>query len=376
MNAIPIVTGSRLDYSQREMSRNIFSSFVFLLCLFSAVTVHAEIAEDLSSASVYAYFDISDSNEDSSLSFAQFSQQIEEIGDGNYTVLSIDDMLGKEEQGTELPPNTVVITFDDPDADTYAKAIPYLVEKKIPFTIFISPGNTDAGEWDNLKSLNASNLVTIGLTSFSYGHLGAWSEQRITEDLNKAKSAYRDNMNAEPLYFAYPFGNYSSGFVNAIQKSGFKAAFGQNSGVVTKSLDKMKLPRFTMTDDYGDLERFRTTSNALPFPAKDIQPSTSYMTSFPNIGFTVDERIPLGDIKKISCFASGDTQPKINFLGSGRVEIRFDQPPVTDRLRINCTIPVAGELEEDEPRYRWLAFLLYFPVRAEETETDFSPAQP
>ena len=358
------------------MSRNVFSTIAFLLCLFSPLTAKAEILEDLSSASVYAYFNVSDTDEDSSLSYDQFSQQLEEIGDGNYTVLSIDDMLDKEAQGTELPPNTVVITFDDPDADTYARAIPLLLEKKIPFTIFISPGNTDTHEWDNLRSLKENSLVTIGLTSFSYARLGSWSEAKIVEDINRAKSMYRENMNAEAHYFAYPFGEYSNAFVTAVEKAGFRAAFGQNSGVVTKTLNKMKLPRFTMTDDYGDLERFRTTANALPFPVKELQPDTTYMTSFPSIGFTIDERIPAGEAAKTSCFASGSVQPKTTLLGSGRVEVRFTEEPVTDRLRINCTIAVPGELEEDEPRYRWLAFLLYFPVMTTESVTDISPVQP
>ncbi len=358
------------------MHRNIFYSLVFTLCFLHFTPAFSNVLEDSISASVYAYFNITDDDQDSSLSFDTFSQQIDEIGIGNYTVLSLTDLLAKESRGEELSPNTIAITFDEPDADTYAKAIPLLLSNKIPFTIFISPGNADDEEWDELNRLKKNPLVTIGLTSFSYGHLGSWDEAKITEDLNKAKSIYREHFSAEPLYFAYPLGEYSTPFVAAVTRMGFAAAFGQNSGVVTPSQDKMRLPRFTMTDDYGDLERFQTTSNALPFPVKDMQPDVSYVTSMPVIGFTVDDKIAPEDIKKTKCFASGTTQPETLNIGTNRIEVRFAETPVTDRLRINCTIPVPGEIADDEPSYRWLGFLLYFPVVAPQSDAELSPVQP
>ena len=347
-----------------------------LVFLGGAAPAFADILEDNASSSVYAYFNVTRDGEDSSISYDQFAQQVEEIGIGNYTVLSLSDLLTKEKSGESLPPNTIAITFEEPDEETYSKAIPLLIENKIPFTIFISPGNAEASEWDRLKNLQENALVTIGLTSFTYGHLGSWSEEKIVEDLNKAKAIYREQLDAEPLYFSYPLGEYSPQFVEAVRKMGFKAAFGQNSGVLTQSLDMMKLPRFTMTDEFGDLERFRTTSNALPLPVKDVQPDTSYMTSMPTIGFTIDDKISADDMKKTKCFASGATQPDTAYLGSGRIEVRFKESPITDRLRINCTITVPGELPDDDPRYRWLGFLLYFPVKAETSDMDLSPVQP
>ena len=357
------------------MGRNIFqlSLIIAFLCI-GAYPARADVLEDNSSSSVYAYFSITDSGDDSSLSYEKFSQQIEEIGLGNYTVLALPELLAKQKSGESLPPNTIALTFDEPDEETYSKAIPLLVQNKIPFTVFISPGLAEASEWETLKNLQENDFVTIGLSTFSYGHLGSWVEEKITADLNRAKSIYREQLGREPLYFAYPLGEYSFAFVNAVQKAGFHAAFGQNSGVITQSTDMMKLPRFTMTDDFGDLERFRTTSNAMPFPVKDITPDTSYMNAMPDIGFTISDQISSDDMKKTKCFSSGSIQPQTAFLCSGRVELRFPEIPVTERLRINCTIPVAGELPDDDPRYRWLGFLLYFPVKTE--AADFNPVQP
>ena len=357
------------------MHRNIFYLLVFWACFAGQNLAYADVPEDTASPAIYAYFNISDDNEDSSLSLDGFNEQLNEISIGNYTVLSLDDILAKEDKAEAFAPNTIAITFDEPNTDTYATAIPQLIESKIPFAIFISPGNANTDEWNTLKKLQKSNLVTIGLTSYSYVHQGSWTEAKQTEDMNRAKSIFREKLGQDPQYFAYPFGEYSPEFVNVVKKMGFKAAFGQNSGVVTLSQDRMKLPRFTMTDDYGDIERFRTTSSAMPLPVKDVQPDYSFVNSMPLIGFTIDSRIADADVKKISCFSSGDEQPKTTVLDNRRVEIRFSSPPETDRLRINCTIAVPGEFTDDDPRYRWLGFLLYFPVKAE-PEQDFNPAQP
>ncbi len=357
------------------MGHKIFHLLLLLAFLCTgAALAYADVLEDNSSPSVYAYFSITGNGDDSSLSYEKFSQQIEEIGLGNYTVLPLPDLLAKQKSGESLSPNTIALTFDEPDEETYSKAIPLLIKNNIPFTIFVSPGLADGNEWETLKNLQENDLVTIGLSSFKYGHLGSWSEEKITEDLNSAKAIYREKLGTEPLYFAYPLGEYSYQFVNAVQKAGFQAAFGQNSGVIIQSMDRMKLPRFTMTDEFGDLERFRTTSNAMPFPVKDIVPDTSYMTSMPDIGFTISDQISADDMKKTRCFSSGSIQPQTVFLGSGRIEVRFPETPVTDRLRINCTISVPGDLPDDDPRYRWLGFLLYFPVKTE--QADFSPVQP
>ena len=371
--SISIVSWNRLHYSRRIMWRKLFYFMFFLVCLINISAVQADILEDSSAATIYVYFNIANDDDDSSLSMDKFQKQVEEIGIGNYTAMSLSELLQKEDNGEAVPPTTIALTFDEPDTETYARAFPILIEQKIPFAIFISPGSTTEQEWSALQNLQQSGLVTIGLTSYSYEHNGSWNEEKLIADLNAAKSLYREKLNAEPLFFAYPFGEYSTIFVETVRKLGFKAAFGQNSGVLTHLTDRMKLPRFTMTDEFGDLDRFRMTSNAMPLPVKDLQPDISYLPSLPAIGFTIDEKMK-HDGSKTKCFASGDTQPDTIHLDSGRIEIRFKEMPVTDRLRINCTITVPGEFPEDEPRYRWLGYLMYFPVAASQVDT--SPVQP
>jgi peptidoglycan/xylan/chitin deacetylase (PgdA/CDA1 family) len=356
------------------MLRNLFYALLLLAGLSTAGEARAQIAEDVSSPSIYAYFNISDDGQDSSLSPDLFRQQLDEIALGNYTVLSLDTIFDNLDAGRNFLPNTVALTFDEPNAETYDTAFPLLVERRIPFTIFISPGNADEEEWQRLARLAASPFVTIGLTATRYARLGASRTDELTADLNAARSVYRERMGSEARYFAYPLGEYAKNFVELVSQQGFRAAFGQNSGVVTAAQDRYRLPRFTMTDEYGDLERFRTTSNAMPFPVEDLAPLDSYAATMPPIGFTLAERIAAEDLSRISCFASTEEQPKTAIIAPRRVELRFGNPPATDRLRINCTLPVAGEFDDDDPRYRWLGFLLYFPESG--AATGFSPAQP
>jgi peptidoglycan/xylan/chitin deacetylase (PgdA/CDA1 family) len=103
--------------------------------------------------------------------------------------------------------------------------------------------------------------------------------------------------------FAYPFGEYSLAYKQIVERQGFMAAFGQQSGVAYAGADMFALPRFSMTTPYGDIERFRMTAMALPLPAFDVSPPDPYIkNNNPEIGFTIDEGLK-NQVKAMSCFS-------------------------------------------------------------------------
>lgn len=344
--------------------------FVFLAfaaaCSFSASA--QVLTEDKTAAVVYTYFQISDiPNEDrSALSTVQFQSQIQEIEDGHYNVLSLDEIVPALSQDMSLPFPVVAFTFDGTDPSLFQTAFPLLQNRKLPFTVFVSPGKLDDATrsgvgvtWSDVKTLAKQKGVTIGVMPYSYGRMTAWNDERIRSELNKAKIRYREELGSEPAYFAYPYGIYTARVRGEVEKMGFKAAFGQQSGLVHRGADRLALPRFTMTDDFGDLDRFRLTSHALPLPVSDVEPKESIISENPPvIGFTVSPSIPASDVKKLVCFGSGIGKLKTEILGKNRVEIRFPQAFDDGRSRINCTLPTTAKPEQDVQSWRWLGFLL------------------
>ena len=114
-----------------------------------------------------------------------------------------------------------------------------------------------------------------------------------------------------------------------------------------------------MTDAYGNLERLRLVTNALPLPVNDITP-TDPLLSQPSFyaGFTLPETLE-HESEALDCFLSGeDGKAALEILGA-RVEIRgSDNLNTQNRIRLNCTLPVYHK--EDRTTYwRWFGRLYH-----------------
>lgn len=118
----------------------------------------------------------------------------------------------------------------------------------------------------------------------------------------------------------------------------------------------MALPRFTMTDNYGDLDRLEIIARTRPLPVHDVQPESSLLTTEDApVGFSLDK--DMQDLAaQLRCFASNQGRIETHILGKSRIEIR---PHIGygERLRINCTAPIASD-DPDTEKLRWIGFLL------------------
>ncbi len=334
-----------------------------MIALFAAPSgALAAIDADNKAAVIFAYFAIGDdSNPNTSLQSGQFMDQMDVLAQGGYTVKKLPDIISSFQKGKSLPEKTVAITFDGADKSVLDKAAPYLIENDIPFTIFVPAARVEADKppymnWDSLRALKKTGLVTFGLHPADYSRLASAGEEDIRRQINNSIALMRERLGIETKLIAYPFGEYNEKFKHVVKSMGFDAAFGQQSGVAYSGDDLFALPRFTQTERYGDTERFRMTAAALPFPVRDVSPSDPALgTLTPAIGFTVQDEL-VGDLKNLSCFSSIDDKPDIQILNKRRVEIRMKTPITEDRPRINCTLPVATTGAE-EPRWRWFGTL-------------------
>lgn len=362
------------DYSQPIMY---FKSILIslLIVLNTSHEVRAEvIAEDLNSAVIYAYFRVGDDDKESpGISLTDFNLQIDEMTDENtqYNVTSIDAILKAQDSNSPLPPRTIALTFEGSDSSFIRNVYPTLVDKNIPFTLFVSAGLIDQAEksgdttyltWNDVRTIAKSNLATIAMTSYAYHHVDGKSLEDLASDTNRARDRFRTELKSEPKYFSYPYGETTPEYFNAISKQGFVASFGQQSGAMGKSTSRMTLPRFTVVDSFTDLDRFKMTALSLPFPYSDIQPSTTVTTTNPpHPGFTVGKDIPDADLKKMKCFASGIEKLDIEKIGARHFEIRFSNEFEDSKGRLNCTLPAPPLDGTDDPRWRWLGFLFAIP---------------
>lgn len=351
----------------------ITSLAIALLCL-SGSLAHAarELPQDQSKAVILAYFEVGgEGDPDNSITTEQFTAQLQEIESGAYNVIALPDALAKIQNGEALPPRTLVITLDGAYKSAALNAIPALLEKKLPFTIFYASESLDAKSanfmsWDDLKKLSTHKNITIGVLPSTFDHIARKSDTEILASLNKARQRHREMLGVEADYLSYPFGEYSLDLKKRAQTQGFKAALGTRSGAIYQGEDQYALPRFTMTERYGDLDRFRMVGNALPLPVTDVEPADPYIKSGEWFsGFTLPAQLA-DDTESLSCFLFGMPVPDIQKLGP-RVEIRSTAPTEgLDRVRLNCTMN-GPKAEDDSEQVRWFGMLYH---RAGENNND------
>ena len=351
--------------------------------LFSAGNAYAleGYAFDRNSAVIFAYQRVGeDLFPANNLGIDQFKEQLQEMIDGEYKITPLPDIVTALQSGAALPDKTVALTFNGAYQSALKNAIPLLLERDIPFTVFFSPDQADGQNpeymsWGDLKKLRKNNQVTLGLHPSSYGHLASEPAAEIRRQVNSALTRYRQEFKTEPAFFAYPFGEYTREFRSIIRDSGFKAAFGQQSGVAYSGSDLFALPRFSMTENYGDEARFRIAALALPLPVTDIAPDDPRITQNnpPEIGFTIDESLA-AKIPQMSCFISEQGKPEMQVVGKNRIELRVAEPFQGARVRLNCTMPGPTAKAGEEQRWRWFGLLMTLD-QPDDTVDDFETDQ-
>lgn len=289
----------------------------------------------------------------------QFEAHIAELTSGRYNVLPLEDVAQALKDGTQLPDRTVAITVDDAFLSVYTEAWPRLRDAGLPFTVFVSTDPLDERRaaymsWDQLREL-ASAGVSIGNHTASHLHMADSSPEQNAAAIARSRERFRAELGINPVLFAYPYGEASLEVREFVVNAGFHVAFGQHSGVAFTGHDPMYLPRFSLNENFGELDRFRLIVNALALPVSEITPVDMMLENDrPVFGFTAD--VALGDLSRMNCFVSGQTHPAtIQRRGDARYEVVTEDALRPGRTRFNCTV------RTKEGRWRWFGRQYYLP---------------
>ena len=127
----------------------------------------------------------------------------------------------------------ILLTIDDGFSSFYQNAWPYLKEREIPFILFVSTeavGKHGYMNWEQIKEIEKEEFAFIGNHSHSHEYLVKYNFAKFKSDIDSSIKIFIENIGYNPLFFSYPFGEYSLEQKKYIS-SKFKYAFGQHSGV-------------------------------------------------------------------------------------------------------------------------------------------------
>ena len=115
-----------------------------------------------------------------------------------------------------------VLTFDDGYLDLYTNAYPLLLERQLPFTLFLSTQPVESGEpltvggdadpltWEQVREMVGSRLMTIGSHGHHHLDFRTLEPDTIGEELDTSIRLIRERTGRTPHHFAYPYGYWSA----------------------------------------------------------------------------------------------------------------------------------------------------------------------
>ena len=278
-----------------------------------------------------------------------FKKQIKIIKDLKYNFYDPKDL----EKGFYTPKieKKILVTIDDAFSSFYEVAWPYLKKEKVPFILFVSTktaGKNGYMTWSQIKELDKENTVYIGNHSHSHSYLVDLKNEEFVNDIDNSTSIFKEKLGYNPIFFSYPFGEYSTLIKKYISKN-FKFSFGQHSGLIDINKDRYELSRFPINEKYGDLKRFEFLINLNPFQYKVLSPNEKFLTDNNNPPkFMVEFFDEQKNLNNINCFSDeGGSWKKSNInFNLNTLSLNFREKFNFRRGRINCSL-------NDNGIWRW-----------------------
>lgn len=169
--------------------------------------------------------------------------------DNGYTTVFVRDLVDYVENGADLPPNPVVVTFDDGYYNVMEYAYPFMRENNIKGVMNVvgafSEKSTAEDEhnpaysyltWEEISELEQSGVFEIGSHTYDMHSIGVRSgckkkygentdtyRTALTEDIGGLQEILTEKSGVTPVTFAYPYGFISEESVEILQDIGFKA---------------------------------------------------------------------------------------------------------------------------------------------------------
>jgi peptidoglycan/xylan/chitin deacetylase (PgdA/CDA1 family) len=202
----------------------------------------------------------------------RFDQELGLLKQNGFNFIPVEQLAAFTEGEADVPPNAVVVTFDDGYEDVYLYAYPVLKRHRIPGVAFVIGGK--AGEqgylsWNQVRSMEKSGLVTIGGHTFNqhrrvhvsprqkkpasvgciYDSQSGSCEtreqylERMSEDCRLLREIFMSELGHGTAYYAYPYGAYSQDFSYVLQEHGYKYLFTVCSGVNTRRQNPLRYHR-------------------------------------------------------------------------------------------------------------------------------------
>lgn len=247
---------------------------------------------------MYHHIAESEAGEEVTITPAKFESHLKVLKDNKYQVISIEDYVHFVKENKAVPPNAVVITFDDGYESYYRYAYPLLKKYGYTATNFVVTSYLDSSNpslpfmtWKQLKEMKGTGFSFYSHSHNSHARVkGAdnqlvaplahkiWLEgknrlesedeyrKRIRDDLSTANQLLHEKLGNEMNILCFPLGFYNKSVIDIGNEIGIDFFFTTRDGINTrkdKEIYRIHAGTRYMTSDKlsAKMLKFKDTGN-------------------------------------------------------------------------------------------------------------------
>lgn len=208
---------------------------------------------------ILAYHQVGDLQEIYSVTAEEFDQQMQFLQSHGYTAISLAELFAAKNGAKQLPDKPVIISFDDGYADNYSAALPIMEKYGMKGTVFVISGQVgqpDYLTWQQIKEMQARG-TEIGSHTHSHVALTEIGQPQLQDELQRSKQILETNLGTSIEFLAYPYGQFNTQIIAALEQAGYTGACTGEPGLGTTAGNAYKLKRVNVPKPKYGLWEFR-----------------------------------------------------------------------------------------------------------------------
>lgn len=196
---------------------------------------------------------------DLSVTPAHFRAQMAYLAEQGFHVISLYDLNLALRWGAPLPPDPVILTFDDGYRDAYTEAFPILQEFGFTATFFVITARLDEGHPAYITWAQAQEMIWAGMSieSHTKDHVDLRSRDQsfLAYQILGSVESIEAHTGRRPQFFCFPSGRWDEAALDVLRTAGLWAAVTTEGGVDHTTDSRLLLPRVRVSGD-TDLATF------------------------------------------------------------------------------------------------------------------------
>ncbi|RKD33509.1 polysaccharide deacetylase family protein [Thermohalobacter berrensis] len=191
-----------------------------------------------------------------------FKKQMIYLKSAGFNTVTFNELVKAKESNYKLPPNPIIITFDDGYRSNFVYAYTILKELNMKGNINIvvstvgeTPGNYPHFTWDETKEMVESGVIEIG--SHTYNLHNKYLKKRTYEtdeqyyyrlfiDFKLSKMIIKNRLGIDSNILCFPYGYSNKVMLNAGKRAGFKVFLTTKGGVNNVNNDSLIIKRINV----------------------------------------------------------------------------------------------------------------------------------